>query len=161
MRFWQVCNRMLRSKYLSAAILAGLLSAGAMADEIDEALGLRPLAIQFGLSKLSKWYQVGGRNRLLDVAEKVRLGGRIDRLEQRDRQPLESELMLADGVARPDILADERGPGAADESGRSLDSALPERRVDGGIVDDADQIAQSLLIVGAAGRRDNREGSWT
>ena len=131
------------------------------ADEIDEALGPRPLAVQFGLPEFPKGISSRGRNRLLDVAEKVRLGGRIDRLEQRDRQPLESELMLADGVVGPDILVDERGPGAADESGRPFDGALPKRRIDGGIVDDADQIAQSLLIVGAAWRRNRRDRSRT
>jgi hypothetical protein len=131
------------------------------ADEIDQALRLRPLTIQFGLAEFSKRDQVGGRNRLLDVSEKVRLCGWIDRFEQGDRQPLESELMLADGVAGTDILVDERGPGTADEVGRPLDGALPEGRVDGGIVDDAYQVAQSLLIVGAACRRNNRDRSWT
>ena len=55
--------------------------------------------------------------------------------------------MLARRRAGPDILADERGPGTADEIGRPFDGALPERRVDGGIVEDADQVAQPLLIV--------------
>ena len=107
------------------------------------------MTIQFGLPEFSKRDQVGGRNRLLDVSEKVRLCGCINRFKQGDRQPLKSELMLTDGVAGPDILVDERGPGAADEIGRPFDGALPKRRVDSGIVDDADQIAQSLLIVEA------------
>ena len=69
--------------------------------------------------------------------------------------------MMADGAAGTDILVDERSPGTADEIGRLFDGALPEGRVDGGIVDDADQVAQSLLIVGAACRRNNRDRSWT
>jgi hypothetical protein len=69
--------------------------------------------------------------------------------------------MLGDGVVGADILVDERGPGTADEIGGPFDGAFPEGRVDGGIVDDADQVAQSLLIVGAAYRRNNRDRSWT
>ena len=60
-----------------------------------------------------------------------------------------------------DIFVDERGPGTADEIGRPFDGALPEGRVNGGIVDDADQVAQSLLIVGAACRRKKRDRSRT
>ena len=74
------------------------------ADEIDQALRPRPLTIQFGLAQFANRDQVGGRNRLLDVAEKVRLCGRINRFEQGDRQPLETELMLGDGVAAPTSL---------------------------------------------------------
>jgi hypothetical protein len=131
------------------------------ADEVDQALRLRPLTIQFGLAEFAKRDQVGGRNRLLDVSEKMRLCGGIDRFEQGDRQPLESELMLGNGVVGTDILVDERSPGPADEIGRPFDGALPKGRVDGGIVDDADQVAQSLLIVGAACRRKKRDRSRT
>jgi hypothetical protein len=62
-------------------------------------------------------------------------------------------------VAGANILADERGPGTTYEICRPFDSALPKRRVDCGIVDDADQIAQPLLIIGAACRRNNRDRS--
>ena len=119
------------------------------------------MTIQFGLSEFSKRDQIRGRNRLLDVSEKVRLCSGIDRFEERDRKSLESKLMLGDGVAGADILVDERSPGTADEIGCPFDGALPERWVDGGIVDDANQVAQSLLIVGAACRRNNRDRPWT
>lgn len=68
---------------------------------------------------------------------------------------------MDDGVAGTDILVDERSPGTADKVGRPFDGAFPEGRVDGGIVDDADQVAQSLLIVGASCRRNDRDRSWT
>ena len=123
--------------------------------EIDEALRLRPLTIYFGLGEFFKRYQIGDRNRLLDVSEKERLCGWINRFKQSDRRPLKSEIMWHSGVAGANILANKPGCGTADEIGRPFDSALPKRGIDGSIVDEADQIAQLLPIIGAACRRNS------
>ena len=118
------------------------------AQEIDEALGLGPLTIQFALGEFAERHQVGGRNRLFEVAEKVPLGGRIDLLKESNRQrPLESEAVRDRDVVDADVLAEKPGAGAADEAGGPFDGALPKRRINGGIVNDADQVAQLLLIM--------------
>ena len=45
------------------------------AEEIDKAVRLRPLAIQFGLGQFPERDQIGGCDRLFEVAEKVPLCG--------------------------------------------------------------------------------------
>jgi hypothetical protein len=94
--------------------------------EIDEALRLRPLAIEFGLGKFFERYQVGGRNRLFDVAEKVRLCRRINRFKQSNRQPLKSEIIGNSCVACADILVEKPGRGTADEIRRLFHGAPPK-----------------------------------
>ena len=46
-----------------------------------------------------------------------------------------------------DVLAEQPGAGAADKAGAPFESALPKRGIDGRIVNDADQVAQALLIM--------------
>ena len=66
--------------------------------------------------------------------------------------------MRGRGVVGADILAKQGRAGAADEICRPFDSVLPQRGVDGGIVDDADQLAE-LLVACTARRRNKRDGS--
>ena len=118
------------------------------AQEIDKTLGLGPLTIQFGLGEFSERHQVGGRNRLFEVAEKVPLCGRIDLSKERNRQRrLKSKRCGIAACGSTDILAEKSGAGAADKVGGPCDGALPKRRIDGGIVNDANQVAQLLLIM--------------
>jgi hypothetical protein len=56
------------------------------------------------------------------------------------------------GVLDTDVLAEQPTPGTADELGGAFDGVLPARGIDGRIVDDADQIAQPLLIIEIAWR---------
>jgi hypothetical protein len=61
--------------------------------------------------------------------------------------------MRAGGVVGADILAEKPTANAAYEIGGSLDGVLPQGRIDGGIVNDADQVAQMLLVAQTACQR--------
>jgi hypothetical protein len=50
-------------------------------------------------------------------------------------------------MLRIDILPEKPRSGAADETGNLFDSVLPKGLIDGGIVDQADQVAQLLLVI--------------
>ena len=119
------------------------------AEEIDQALRLGPLTIQFGLGEFAERHQVGGRNRLFEVAEKVPLCGRIDLLKEGDRQRrLESERGAGSTACwDADILAEKPAAGSRRQSRRPVRWRSPKGRIDGGIVNDADQVAQPLLIM--------------
>ena len=130
------------------------------AQEIDQALGLGPLTIQFALGEFAERHQVGGRNRLFEVAEKVPLCGRIDLLKESNRQRrLESNAVRDRRVRNADILAEKSAAGAADKAGDPFDGALPKRRFDGGVVNGADQVTQPLLIMEIAWRGQCRDRS--
>jgi hypothetical protein len=98
------------------------------AQEIDQALGLGPLTIQFALGEFADRHQVGGRNRLFKVAEKVPLCGRIDLLKESNRQRrLESNAVRDRRVRNADILAEKSATGTADKAGDPFDGTLPKR----------------------------------
>ena len=48
------------------------------ADEVDEALGPSPFPIETGRSEFIVRHQIGSRDRLFDLGEKVSDGGRIN-----------------------------------------------------------------------------------
>ena len=71
---------------------------------------------------------------------------------------LKPEMMRAGGVVGANVLAKQGSAGAADEICRALDGVLPKRGIDGGIVDDADQLAE-LLVAWTTCRRNKRDRS--
>ncbi|MEP6836594.1 MAG: hypothetical protein ABJA75_00965 [Bradyrhizobium sp.] len=117
------------------------------ADEVDEALRFGPLAIQFTLGEFCERHQIGGGNRLFEVAEKMPFRGWIDLSKKLGRQRhLKSGAMGYRGVMCADILAEKPASGAADKVSDSFDGILPARGIDGRVVNDADQVAELLPV---------------
>ncbi len=114
------------------------------AQEIDQALGLRPIDDTIRSRRVrrttsGRW----SRSAVRVVAEKVPFS-RPDRSRwkesNRQRRP-KSNAVRIDACATPDILAEKSAAGAADKAGDPLDGTLLKRSFNGGVVSSgADQV---------------------
>jgi hypothetical protein len=121
---------------------AGCRSVEHRTDEVDKPLRPSPFLIKSGRSEFIVWHQVGSGDRLFDLCEKVSGCGCMYLSNQCDRQwPNNSEAVKCQAMLCIYVLAEKPRAGAAHEIGGPFDGILPKRLIDGGIVDDADQIA--------------------
>ena len=84
------------------------------ADEVDEALGLGPLTIKFPPAEFANRDQVGVAIGC-SMSPRSAVPRPIDRFEQGDGSLWNPNSMRATAFFAPTILADQRGPGTADE----------------------------------------------
>ena len=115
-------------------------------DEIDEALRLDPFPIKSRLQEFGRRHQVRNRDGLIDLREKMSTRSRIKRhifieielcvMWVNSNHVLNAALLIGH------VLGKERRPGAADEMCRPFNDTFPQRLIENGVVNVADEIAR-------------------